>query len=148
MFLVATSSSWSAASIYEVWADNLEAAFDELEKSLDGYSYIAVDTEFPGVLVRPILSYRDTYQYRYYTTKANVDMLKIIQVASWLCFSELKKRMFFLEKCDQKKNLLFSLEISPVLFSHMVYILYVYSCDICVNDIWFIFFMCIHVISE
>lgn len=89
---MATSSSWSAASIYEVWADNLEAAFDELEKSLDGYSYIAVDTEFPGVLVRPILSYRDTYQYRYYTTKANVDMLKIIQIGITLLDSSGRPR--------------------------------------------------------
>lgn len=64
----------------EVWADNLETAFDEIQDAILEYPYIAVDTEFPGVVVRPILSYRDKYQYRYFTTKANVDMLKVIQI--------------------------------------------------------------------
>merc|ERR1719447_673830 len=67
-------------SIRDVWADNLEEAFDVIQEAILDFPYIAVDTEYPGVLVRPILSYRDKFQYRYFTTKANVDMLKLIQV--------------------------------------------------------------------
>jgi len=74
------STSWNKHTIFNVWQDNIYQAFDEIQEAVLTCPYIAMDTEFPGVLVRPILSYRDAYQYRYFTTKANVDMLKVIQV--------------------------------------------------------------------
>jgi len=85
---VAVKANWGRPSIKEVWEDNLEAVFDEIQEAILKHPYIAVDTEYPGVVVRPILSYRDKNQYRYFTTKANVDMLRVIQVGLTLLNEE------------------------------------------------------------
>ncbi|XP_006863979.1 PREDICTED: CCR4-NOT transcription complex subunit 8 isoform X2 [Chrysochloris asiatica] len=44
------------------------------------YSYIAMDTEFPGVVVRPIGEFRSSIDYQYQLLRCNVDLLKIIQL--------------------------------------------------------------------
>lgn len=38
------------------------------------------DTEFPGVVARPIGEFRNSSDYQYQTMRCNVDILKIIQV--------------------------------------------------------------------
>lgn len=38
------------------------------------------DTEFPGVVVRPIGEFRSTVDYQYQLLRCNVDLLKIIQL--------------------------------------------------------------------
>lgn len=38
------------------------------------------DTEFPGVVARPIGEFRSTADYQYQLLRCNVDLLKIIQV--------------------------------------------------------------------
>ena len=38
------------------------------------------DTEFPGVVARPIGSFKTSSDYHYQTMRCNVDLLKIIQV--------------------------------------------------------------------
>lgn len=86
------NSGWGRTSIYDVWEDEVEKAFDEIQEAVLDYPIIAVDTEFPGVLVRPIISYRDKFQYRYFTTKANVDMLKVIQVSFFEIISFCNKK--------------------------------------------------------
>jgi hypothetical protein len=38
------------------------------------------DTEFPGVVARPIGSFKTSSDYHYQTMRCNVDLLKIIQI--------------------------------------------------------------------
>lgn len=44
------------------------------------YPYIAVDTEFPGVVAKPTGPFRNPKDYNYQTVKCNVDLLKVIQI--------------------------------------------------------------------
>jgi len=43
------------------------------------HPYVAMDTEFPGVVARPV-SESFSHDYQYKSLKVNVDLLKIIQV--------------------------------------------------------------------
>jgi len=66
--------------IREVWAANLEQEMAIIRDVIDTYNYIAMDTEFPGIVARPIGSFRSTADYHYQTLRCNVDLLKIIQL--------------------------------------------------------------------
>lgn len=63
--------------IVDVWSDNLEDAFEKIRDLLELYPYVSIDTEFPGIVVRPT-SYLEDYNYQ--TIKCNVDLLNIIQL--------------------------------------------------------------------
>ncbi|KAJ7538523.1 hypothetical protein O6H91_11G052700 [Diphasiastrum complanatum] len=76
----------STLHIREVWADNLEYEFDLIRDIVDDYPYLAMDTEFPGVVVRPVGMFKNSGEYHYQTLRANVDMLKLIQLG--LTFSD------------------------------------------------------------
>lgn len=49
---------------------------------------ITQDTEFPGVVARPIGSFKTSSDYHYQTMRCNVDLLKIIQVGLTLADEE------------------------------------------------------------
>ncbi|CEM23181.1 unnamed protein product [Vitrella brassicaformis CCMP3155] len=67
--------------ICEVWADNLEHVFREIQHVVENYKYIAMDTEFPGIVVRPTsVGPSHLQEYNYQTVKGNVDLLKVIQL--------------------------------------------------------------------
>ncbi|CAK9146634.1 unnamed protein product [Ilex paraguariensis] len=72
--------------IREVWNDNLEEEFALIRDIVDGFPYIAMDTEFPGVVLRPVGNFKNINEYNYQTLKDNVDMLKLIQLG--LTFSD------------------------------------------------------------
>ncbi|KAL6012121.1 ccr4 associated factor [Asimina triloba] len=72
--------------IREVWNDNLDAEFALIREIVDDYPYIAMDTEFPGIVLRPVGTFKSTSDYHYQTLKANVDLLKLIQLG--LTFSD------------------------------------------------------------
>ncbi|CAK9149261.1 unnamed protein product [Ilex paraguariensis] len=72
--------------IREVWNDNLEDEFALIRDILDDYPYIAMDTEFPGVVLSPIGNFKSSTEYNFHTLKANVDLLKLIQLG--LTFSD------------------------------------------------------------
>lgn len=69
-----------AEGIRDVWRHNLEEEFMLIRKVVNKYSYIAMDTEFPGVVARPIGEFRSTADYQYQLLRCNVDLLKIIQL--------------------------------------------------------------------
>jgi len=73
--------------IVDVWAHNLEEELRNMMEVVEEFPYVAVDTEFPGIVVRPVGgSFKSTSEYHYQTLKSNVDMLKVIQVG--LSFSD------------------------------------------------------------
>ena len=72
--------------IREVWNDNLEEEFSLIREVVDNYNFIAMDTEFPGVVLRPVGTFKNINDYNYQTLKDNVDMLKLIQLG--LTFSD------------------------------------------------------------
>ncbi|KAK9072852.1 hypothetical protein SSX86_009287 [Deinandra increscens subsp. villosa] len=75
-----------SVQIREVWNDNLAEEFALIREIVDDYPYIAMDTEFPGVVLRPLAQFKNINDYNYVTLKDNVDMLKLIQVG--LTFSD------------------------------------------------------------
>jgi len=66
--------------IREVWAHNLDDEFKTICQIIQGYPYVAMDTEFPGVVARPIGEFKSTADYQYQLLRCNVDLLKIIQL--------------------------------------------------------------------
>lgn len=81
--------------IREVWSSNLESAFALIRNIIEDYPYIAMDTEFPGVILRPIGSFKTTSDYHYQTLKSNVDLLKPIQLGLTFSDPNLNHRFVF-----------------------------------------------------
>ena len=51
--------------IKEVWSHNLEDEFKNICKIVHDYPFVAMDTEFPGVVARPIGEFKSTADYQY-----------------------------------------------------------------------------------
>ncbi|PRP79529.1 hypothetical protein PROFUN_12720 [Planoprotostelium fungivorum] len=75
-----------SVEIVDVWADNLAEEMEKIRQIVDDFPYISMDTEFPGVVARPIGSFQSSADYHYQTLRCNVDLLKIIQLG--LTFSD------------------------------------------------------------
>ena len=63
--------------IKNVWKHNFKDEILKISQLLEKYPYVAMDTEFPGIIVRAQGDMRDP---QYQTIKSNVDRLKLIQV--------------------------------------------------------------------
>ncbi|KAJ3117334.1 hypothetical protein HDU96_007124 [Phlyctochytrium bullatum] len=84
--------AYSGGFVTDVWANNLEAEMAILRDLVERYPYISMvqpvtfeindrqDTEFPGVVARPIGNFRTSADYHYQTLRCNVDLLRIIQL--------------------------------------------------------------------
>ncbi|KAI4325225.1 hypothetical protein MLD38_030642 [Melastoma candidum] len=69
-----------SVQIREVWNHNLEEEFALIRGIVDDHPYVAMDTEFPGVVVHPVGNFKNRNEKNYRTLKDNVDMLKLIQL--------------------------------------------------------------------
>lgn len=67
--------------VRSVWSDNLESELALIRSVIDDYPLISMDTEFPGVVVRPAgdVDFRQPAAH-YLVLKANVDRLNLIQI--------------------------------------------------------------------
>ena len=66
--------------IRNVWKHNLAQEMQTLRQLVEEYPYIAMDTEFPGIVARPIGQFTTKADYHYQTLRCNVDLLKMIQL--------------------------------------------------------------------
>jgi CCR4-NOT transcription complex subunit 7/8 len=92
--------------IRNVWAENVEEEMALIREVIETHPYVAMDTEFPGVVARPV---SETYSpdYHYKSLKCNIDLLKIIQLG--LSFSD--KEGIFVKGCPcWQFNFKFSLD--------------------------------------
>lgn len=78
--MTSTPSAATDDPIIEVWKSNVDDEFKKVRKLIHHYPYVSMDTEFPGVVARPIGEFRSNADYQYQLLKCNVDMLKIIQL--------------------------------------------------------------------
>lgn len=63
--------------IRDVYIDNFIQEVKTLSRLIEKYNYVAMDTEFPGIVYQSSVNSREAY---YRTIKTNVDKLKLIQV--------------------------------------------------------------------
>lgn len=70
----------SILRVREVWDDNLDAEFAIIRDIVEAHPFVAMDTEFPGVVARPVGNFKSSREYHYKALKMNVDMLKLIQL--------------------------------------------------------------------
>ncbi|KAF3622882.1 putative CCR4-associated factor 1 -like protein 7 [Capsicum baccatum] len=79
-------SKTDSIHIREVWNENLEEEFVLMREIVDDFPFVAMDTEFPGVVIRPVGNFKSINDFNFQTLKDNVDMLKLIQLG--LTFSD------------------------------------------------------------
>jgi len=67
------------AQIVDVWSDNLDKAMEQIRDLIDEYPYISMDTEYPGIVARPVGAFTKN-DYNYQALRCNVDLLRLIQL--------------------------------------------------------------------
>ena len=67
-------------TLHDVWAPQLEEEFARLRDFIDDYPYVAMDTEFPGVVNTPMGQFKSKEDFNYQQLMVNVNVLKLIQV--------------------------------------------------------------------
>jgi CCR4-NOT transcription complex subunit 7/8 len=74
----------------EVFHDNLDRELDVISSlvALGKYKLVAMDAEFPGVVVRPLGNFDSPEDFQYQTIRCNVDLLKVIQIGICLADTE------------------------------------------------------------
>ncbi|CAM9677423.1 unnamed protein product, partial [Ectocarpus sp. 13 AM-2016] len=99
--------------IRNVWADNLETEMVIIRDLVEDYPYVAMDTEFPGVVARPVGDFNQP-DFQYQTLRCNVDMLKMIQLG--LSFANEKGELPEDGCCTWQFN--FAFNLSEDMYAH------------------------------
>lgn len=68
-------------TVREVWANNLHEEFAVIRQLVKQFKYVAVSTEIPGVVARPIGRFSTTQEYHYQTMRVNLDMVSMVQLS-------------------------------------------------------------------
>jgi CCR4-NOT transcription complex subunit 7/8 len=55
--------------VREVWADNLDEEMALIRGVVERHPFVAMDTEFPGVVARPVGNFRNSGEYHYQTLR-------------------------------------------------------------------------------
>lgn len=66
--------------IYNIYADNVAEAFDELKDAADEISSIGVEAFFPGLVLRPTIPVDSFLEHNYATLRSNIDCTNLIQL--------------------------------------------------------------------
>ncbi|KAI9807382.1 MAG: hypothetical protein M1833_000126 [Piccolia ochrophora] len=74
--------------IRDVWRSNLAQEMSVLRSLVEQYPYVSMDTEFPGIVARPMGAFTTKADYHYQTLRCNVDLLKMIQLGVTLFSAE------------------------------------------------------------
>lgn len=74
--------------ILNVWKDDLHVEMKKISQLVLKYNYISMDTEFPGVVAKPVGNFKSQSSFAYQQLRCNVDLLKIIQLGISLSDNE------------------------------------------------------------
>lgn len=66
--------------IREVWNENLEHEMSLISQAINHFPYVAMDTEFPGVVCKTVTTNANPRQNSYQSLRTNVNLLNIIQL--------------------------------------------------------------------
>ncbi|CAL2036709.1 CBN-CCF-1 protein [Caenorhabditis brenneri] len=78
--MASSSSGATEIRIHNVYMSNVEEEFARIRGLVEDYPYVAMDTEFPGVVATPLGTFRSKEDFNYQQVFCNVNMLKLIQV--------------------------------------------------------------------
>lgn len=67
--LTCKTASGETLRVREVWQENLEEEFDLIRDIVDEYPFVAMDTEFPGVVARPVGNFKNSGEYHFQTLR-------------------------------------------------------------------------------
>ncbi|ORD95119.1 mRNA deadenylase subunit [Enterospora canceri] len=62
-----------------VWNDNFYQEIVTIRRLIKKYKYVSMDTEFPGVVAKPIGNFKTANGFAYQQLRCNVDILNLIQ---------------------------------------------------------------------
>ncbi|KAL3315100.1 CCR4-NOT transcription complex subunit 7 [Cichlidogyrus casuarinus] len=66
--------------VWDVWVSNFREGMKLLRALTQKSKYVAVDTEFPGVVAKVFGDYVNSFEQSYHNIKINIDVLKPIQI--------------------------------------------------------------------
>lgn len=66
--------------IVNVWRYNLEEELNAISEHAEKYAYISMDTEFPGVVAKPLGIFSTPGMYAYHQLRCNTSLLSLIQL--------------------------------------------------------------------
>lgn len=75
----------SKIQIRDVWESNLDSEVALISNLVDRFRYVAMDTEFPGIVCRPLGTFKSNTEFNYAALKTNVNMLKMLQLGLTFC---------------------------------------------------------------
>jgi CCR4-NOT transcription complex subunit 7/8 len=73
-------SATSHRRIRDVWNHNISDEMALMRDMVVKYPYVAMDTEFPGVVCRPMGKFRGKSDYHYQLLRTNIDLCNLIQI--------------------------------------------------------------------